>query len=100
MVRSSNVNNHIVRNLQSSFNAIGKTSRTKAICAAHRVLSESVVSKFTRQRHLLSHTSHILKLNRKFVKKYSVIGENCQTPAGKYCWDYLWQVSSSRYEAN
>ena len=29
MVRSSDANNHIVRNLQSTFNAIGKTSRTK-----------------------------------------------------------------------
>ena len=76
MVRSLEANNHIVRNLQSAFNAIGKTSHTKDICAAHRVLSESVVSKSTRQRHLLSHTSKILKLNRKIVQKYSVIREN------------------------
>ena len=39
MVRSSKANNHIVRNLQSSFNAIGKTSRTKDLCADHHVLS-------------------------------------------------------------
>ena len=73
MVRSLEVNNHIVRNLQSSFNVIGKTYHTKYICATHRVLSESVVSNSTRERHLLSHTSHILKLNIKTVKKYSVI---------------------------
>ena len=38
MVRSSEANNHIVRNIQSYFNVIGKTSRTKDVCAAHRVL--------------------------------------------------------------
>ena len=47
MVRSSKDNKHIVRNLQFSFNEIGKTSRTKDICVSHRVLSESVVSKST-----------------------------------------------------
>ena len=47
MVRSSDANNHFVRNIQYSFNVIGKTSRTKYICTAHRVLSESVVSKST-----------------------------------------------------
>ena len=47
MVRISDANNHIVRNLQSAFNAIGKTSRTKFFCVARRVLSESVVSKST-----------------------------------------------------
>ena len=65
MDRSSEANNHIVRNIQSAFNAIGKTSRTKYLCATHHVLSASVVSMSTRQRHLLSHTSHILKLKRK-----------------------------------
>ena len=79
MVRSSEANNHIVRNLQSAFNAIGKMSRTKDLCAARRVLSESVVSKSTRKRRLLSHTSHILKLNRKIIKKYSIIRENLET---------------------
>ena len=38
MVRSSEANNHIVINLQSSFNAIGNMSRTKDLCAARRVL--------------------------------------------------------------
>ena len=57
MVIISEDNNHIVRNLQSTFNAIGKTSRTKDLCVARRVLSELVVSKSTRQRCLLSHTS-------------------------------------------
>ena len=85
MVRSSKSNNHIVRNLQSTFNVIGKTSRTKDLCAARRVLSESVVSKSTWQRRLLSHTSHIIKLNRKNVKKYSFIRENIHTLGGKYC---------------
>ena len=64
MVRSLEANNHIVRNIQSTFNAIGKTSRTKDLCVARHVLSESVVSKSTWQRCLLSHTSQILKLNR------------------------------------
>ena len=40
MVRSSEANNHIFRNLQSAFNVIGKTYRTKYFCAARRVLSE------------------------------------------------------------
>ena len=73
MVRISDANNHIVRNLQSAFNVIGKTSHTKNLCAAHCVLSESVVSKPTRQRCLLSHTSQILKFNRKTIQKYFVI---------------------------
>ena len=89
MVRISDANNHIVRNLQYAFNAIGNMPRTKDICAAYRVLSKSVVSKSTRQCHLLSHTSHILKLNRKTIKKYSVIRENIQNPGGKYCWDFV-----------
>ena len=76
MVRSLDANNHIVRNLQSAFNAIGKMSHTKDICMARRVLSESIVSKSTRKCHLLSHTSQILKLNRKTVLKYSIIREN------------------------
>ena len=37
MVRSSKANYHIVRNIQYGFNAIGKTSRTKDICAARHV---------------------------------------------------------------
>ena len=89
MVRSSDVNNHIVRNLQSAFNAIGKRSRTKDLCAARRVLSESVVSKSTRKRCLLSHTSHVFKLNRKTVKKYSVLRENLEIPGGKDCWSFV-----------
>ena len=76
MVRSSEANNHIVRNIQSTFNAIGKTSRTKYLCATYCVLSESVVRKSTWKHCLLSHTSHILKLYRKTIKKYSVIREN------------------------
>ena len=47
MVRSSEANNHIVRNIQSSFNSNGKTSRTKDICVARCVLLELVVSKST-----------------------------------------------------
>ena len=56
---------------------------------ARHVLSESVVSKSTQQRFLLSHTSHILKLNRKIVEKYSVIRENIETLGGKYCWAFV-----------
>ena len=76
MVRSSKANNHIVRNLQSSFNAIGNMSYTKYICVSRHVLSESVVSNSTWKRRLLSHTSQILKLNRRTIQKYSVIREN------------------------
>ena len=54
-----------------------------------RVLSESVVRKSTRKRRLLSHTSQILKLNRKTVKKYSVIRENIQTLGVKYCSTFI-----------
>ena len=89
MVRSLEANNHIVRNIQSTSNAIGKTSHTKYLYAAHHVLSESVVSKSTWQRRLLSQTSQILKLNRKIVLKYSVIRENLQTLGGKYCWAFV-----------
>ena len=85
MVRSSEDNNHIDKNIQSTFNAIGKTSHTKDICVACTVLSGSLVSKYRWQCCLLSHTSHILKLKRKTVKKYSIIRENLQTPSGKYC---------------
>ena len=64
-------------------------SRTKDICPARRVLSKSLVSKFTRKHRLLSHTSQIHKLNRKTFQKYSVIRENLQTPGGKYCWAFV-----------
>ena len=82
MVRSSKANNHLVINLQSAFNAIGKTSCTNDLYVARRLLSKLVVSKSTQKHHLLSHTSHILKFNRKIVKKYYVIRENIQTPCG------------------
>ena len=82
MVRSSYAKNHIVRNIQYDFNAIGKMFRTKYLCATHLVLSKLVVSKSTRKHCLLSHTSHILKLNRKNTKKYYVIRENNETPRG------------------
>ena len=85
MVISSEANNHIVRNIQFAFNTIEKTSCTKYLCAACRVLSELVVSKSTRKYHLLSHTSHILKLKRKNVQKYYVIRENLQTLSGNDC---------------
>ena len=39
MVRISEANNHIVRNLQSTFNVIGKMYRTKYVCVARHVLS-------------------------------------------------------------
>ena len=89
MVGSSKDNNHIVRNIQSTFNVIGKTFHTKDICATRRVLSKSVVSKSTWKCRLLSHTSQILRLNRKNILKYSIIRENLQTPAGKDCWDFV-----------
>ena len=89
MVRSSEANNHIVRNFQFPLNAIEKTSHTRYLCVAHHVLSESVVRKSTWQRCLLSHTSKILKLNRKTVQKYSIIRENILTPGGKYCWAFV-----------
>ena len=82
MVRSSKANYHIVRNIQYGFVAIWKTSCTKDICAGHCVLSKLVVSKSTRQCHLLSHTSHLLKLNRKTIKNYYIIRENIETPGG------------------
>ena len=47
MVRISEANNHIVRNIQFTLNAIGKMSHTKYLCVARRVLLESVVSKST-----------------------------------------------------
>ena len=50
ILESSEANNHIVRNIQSAFNVIGKMSRTKYICAARRVLLESVVSKSMQKR--------------------------------------------------
>ncbi len=93
MVRSSEANNHIVRNIQSTFNVIGKMLCTKYLCAAHHVLSELVVSKSTRQCHLLSHTSHIPKLNRIFLQKYSIIRENIDTSSGKYCWDFVGRLT-------
>ena len=37
----------------------------------------------------MSHTSHVLKLNRKIVKKYYVIRENIETPGWKDCWDFV-----------
>ena len=83
MVKILDTNNHIVRNIQSTFNVIGKTSHTKFLRAAHGVLLESVVRNSAQQRRLLSHTYHILKLNRKIVKKYSIIRENIHTPGGK-----------------
>ena len=64
-------------------------SHNKYLCAAHHVLLELVVRKSTRQRCLLSHTYHILKLNRKVVKKYSIIRENLQTLGGKYCCAFV-----------
>ena len=100
MVRSLEDNNHIVRNLQSAFNSIGKMSRTKYICVAHHVLSESVVSKSTWQHRLLSNTSHILKLNRKNIKKYSIIREKYSESRWKRLLGFCQEVSSSRYEAN
>ena len=68
---------------------IGKRSCTKDLCAARCVLSKSVVSKSTWQHRLLSHTSRILKLNRKNIKNYSVIRENIETPGGKDCWAFF-----------
>ena len=53
------------------------------------MLSESVVRKSTWKHCRLSHTSHILKLNRKIVKKYSVIRENIQTPVRKDCLAFV-----------
>ena len=89
MVRILEANNHIVRNLQFAFNAIGNTSRTKYICAPCCVLSGSIVIKSTWKCRLLWNTSHILKLNRKTFKKYSIIRENIQTLGGKDCWDFV-----------
>ena len=53
MVISSEANNHIFRNIQSAFNGIRNMSCTKYLCAAHRVLSESVVRNSTWQHCLL-----------------------------------------------
>ncbi len=53
MVKSLDVNNHIARNLQYTFNAIGNMSHTKYLFAAHRVLLESVVRKYSWKCHLL-----------------------------------------------
>ena len=47
MVRILEANNHIVRNIQSTFNAIGKMSHTKYLCTARHVLLELVVRHYT-----------------------------------------------------
>ena len=47
MVKSSEDNKHIVRNIQSTFNAIGKMSHTKYLCTARHVLLELVVRNYT-----------------------------------------------------
>ena len=89
VVSCSEASNHVVRNLQSAFNLIGKTSRTKDRNAARRVLSESIVNKSTRQRRLLTHTSHIFKITTKTLRKYSSIREQLDTVGEKDCWAFV-----------
>lgn len=73
VVSCSEASSHVVSNLQSAFNLIGKTSRTKDRNAARRVLSESIVNISTRQRRLLTHTFDIFKITTKTLRKYSSI---------------------------
>ena len=68
---------------------IGKTYRTKYQNVAHRVLSESVVKKSTRQRRLLTHTSDIFKITTKTLRKYSSIREQLDTVGEKDCWAFV-----------
>jgi len=95
VVKSSEANNHVVRNLQSAFNLIGKTSRTKDFNVARCVLSESIVDKSTRQRRLLSHTCKIFKVDRKTLQKYSAIREKLETPGQKDCWAFVGRLPRS-----
>ena len=48
-IRGSKTSNHIVRNLVDTFQKIGRKTHSKDRNAAQRVLSESIVSKITRQ---------------------------------------------------
>ena len=48
-VRGSETSNHIVRNLVDAFQKIGRKTHSKDCNATRRVLSESIVSKITRQ---------------------------------------------------
>ena len=89
VVSSSEACSHVVRNLQSAFNLIGKTSRTKDRNASRRVLLESIVNKSTRKRRLLTHTSEIFKLSTKTLRKYSSMREKLDTVGENDCLAFI-----------
>ena len=85
IVRGSETSNHIVRNLVDAFQKIGRKTRSKYHNAARRILSESVVSKITRQRCLLKETSNLIKCNVKTLRKYSIRQDSLEQVAKQIC---------------
>ena len=68
-LRNTESSSHIVKSLVKAFTSIGKKSRSKYCNIARCVLAESIVSRSTRQRHLIKCTSEIFNLNKKTLNK-------------------------------
>ena len=64
--------NHIVKYIVVAFTSIGKKIHSQDYNVARRVLAESIVSRSTRQRHLLKCTSQFVPLHPNTLKNYSV----------------------------
>jgi len=63
---------HIVKYLVKAFTSIGKKYCSKDCNIACPILSESIVSRSTRQCRLINCTLEIFNLNPKSLKEYSI----------------------------
>ena len=95
IVRNLDTSNHVVRNIQSFYKTIGKYTHSKDHNVASRVLLESIVTKCTRQCHLLTCTCNMFKVSRKTLHKYSHVREKLDSLGQIDCWAFIGRVPHS-----
>jgi hypothetical protein len=94
-VKSLQTSHNIVKNLIDVFQSIGKKSRSKDHNETRRVLSQSIVRKFTKKHHLLQQTSHIMKCNVKTLRNYSHRRDILDIGGPTNLWGFIGRLPSS-----
>ena len=94
-VKSLQITNHVVINLQVSYNTIGNNICSKYHGVSYHVFLELIVNKTTWQCHLLKHKSYIFKVSAKMLWRYSIKRQILGNLGQKYYWAFIGRIPCS-----
>jgi hypothetical protein len=94
-VKILQITNHVVINLQVSYNTIGNNICSKYHDVFYHVFLELIVNKTTWQCHLLKHKSYIFKVSAKMLWRYSIKRQILGNLGQKDYWAFICRIPCS-----